>query len=138
MLSRSDFDDLCPWCGSVIDRTRPHSIKRVYCSKACQIAYLHQLDKDGRLEAKQGRVCQECAGPIPATRRANVTRYCSRPCQQKASGSVRVGRYMRTCKICGIDFPGKHPTQIYCSNSCRGRAGCIVRFSKRLRCDAAE
>lgn len=123
-------DDTCGWCGGEIDMSRPHASKRLFCCRACSTAAYHQLDKHARLEAKQGRVCAECGGPIPPAKRGKVTKYCSLMCQRIASESVRTGRYPLVCQVCETPFFGHYARQLYCGNACKARVGVMVRRAR--------
>lgn len=87
------------------------------------------MEKQARLEAKQGRRCRYCDGPICPTRFAHAA-YCSSLCQSRANSRKYVRRYPLVCRICGKDFYGHAAEQLYCSNSCKGRMSGIVRRRK--------
>ena len=110
MTAPLDFRDFCPRCGDEIDRTKPHAVKRVYCSLRCQIEYLDQLEKDARLEAKADRPpCERCSDPVPVHMDARA-RFCSHACQN-------AGGLDHRCANCGAAFKGSARRK-YCSLRC--------------------
>lgn len=122
--------DSCLWCGEDIDLSRPFAITRVYCSAECRMAYRNDLDRRTRMEAKQGRVCQQCGAPIPATRRIDSD-CCSDKCSQAYNRPDQAKRYPLACQQCGSEFFGHYSRQKYCSPACSGAALRANRQAKR-------
>lgn len=117
-----NLDDLrgpeCLWCRNSLEGKRADAI---YCSRKCAIDHYHQLEKDARLEAKQGRICVVCVGAIDPAKRDKVTIYCSITCQRVVTNNKAAGRYPKTCEHCGTDFNAHHRHQRFCSQWCRGQ-----------------
>jgi len=117
-----NLDDLrgpeCLWCGASLEGKRADAI---YCSNKCAMDDYHRLEKEARLEAKQGRICVVCNGAISPHKRGNVTRYCSIECQRVANYNKACGRYPKTCEHCGTGFNAHNRKQRYCSVWCRAQ-----------------
>lgn len=139
-------DDMCRWCGGEIDRSRPHSGKRVYCSLRCGIQHATQLFKDGRIADKAGRDwrCQFCGEPMSLFKKAD-TLFCRIDCQRRFTrAAVSTARLnfrvaMRLpCQGCGGSIPPERKlTARYCANQCRKSAS-QRRRRAALRCEAVS
>ena len=117
-----NLDDLrgpeCLRCGKSLEGKRADA---VYCGFKCYMKDYRQLEKDARLEAKQGRICAVCNGPIAPSKRGKVTRYCSIECQRVGNGNKAAGRYPKICEHCGDSFNAHYRQQRFCSQWCRGQ-----------------
>lgn len=134
-----DFaDDACRFCGGEIDRSRPHAIKRVYCSEECRLGHQYDLERVARIEAKQNRQCARCGAPLALTRRLGSS-FCSARCAREDINDVyRLGRQEdkqqlnRSCARCGsLIAPSTRAGAIYCSSSCKRR---VLNANWRQRC----
>ena len=120
-----DDDDFCRWCEARLPIDR-HSAYRKYCSRRCYLNHLIAIVKKDRAEARKGRICDWCSGPIPEGRR-NGSRFCCLQCSKKSSRApmaeerrqLRIGR---TCANCAGPIPeSKYADAIHCSRKCARR-----------------
>ncbi len=137
-LNVERLDDLpgdgCLVCGASLEHKR---IDAVYCSRRCFGAHVRQLDRQARLEARTGRKCGMCAGPIPVERNASA-KFCSRMCNAKAAWQAdnarrkaerlerelkrRKAQIGRTCEQCGTAIPvEKRDATRFCASHCSNR-----------------
>lgn len=137
-------DDMCRWCGGEIDRSRPHSGKRVYCSLRCGIQHSTQLMKDARIadKAARDRRCVVCNVAFDLFEKAD-RRFCSLRCQRqfqhapiaKARRDFRVAT-RSPCRGCGGTIPPERKlTARYCADQCR-KSSHQRRRRAVLRCEA--
>lgn len=100
----------CTWCGKPLTNC---TIRREFCGRKCRQSYYTAQEREERIEARQGRKCLWCNGPIPAESRGDVI-YCSKTCQSKAQADM--AKVRRTCQQCGKTFRGHG--ELFCSHAC--------------------
>jgi hypothetical protein len=94
-----------------------------------------RLDAEARREARSGRTCQECAGPIGDAKPAG-TIYCGKPCARMAMRKATWG--YRNCRICDRRFLPTGKAQFMCVEPHRFME-CVERLRARLTlCGARE
>lgn len=109
-----DLTHRCEWCNTVMG---PGRADRKYCSKACCVASEVGAISAALREARAGRMCEHCSGPISAERRADAI-YCCDKCQNAASHSMLRQRRHMTCIRCGAGFMAHTDRQKHCSWDC--------------------
>jgi hypothetical protein len=114
-------DAWCLWCGDVLPIERDP--RRKYCDRACGFAYLNDLRRVQRAEARKGKTCWQCGVPFVAQKAHK--RFCSHRCATRAS-ELRNAE-PRACGWCGSTFPAVTATSRYCSKSCSAKARCAER-----------
>ena len=90
----------------------------------CKNAATHALVRQARAEARKGRICPMCGGPVSDDVRAD-TIYCSKLCQRRASKAYARGKREKTCAHCGKPFFAHRDAQRFCSVQCGHKAAPI-------------
>lgn len=94
---------LCVVCGADM---WPCRSDKMYCSASCSSKDLWRLEREAKLEARAGRRCAECGGPVPV--------------------ELKAGRHSAEC---GRAIPETmKATAIFCSTRCRKN-----RWQRRAR-----
>lgn len=115
-----DLTDYCQYCGKALpEGSHP---TRKYCGQKCCSAVTIALDSAARREARSGRICPQCNGPVSDDKPA-YTIYCCEACQIKGHAPRRRYRiYAKTCPVCSLNFETRHRSQCFCSKSCGMKA----------------
>lgn len=74
-----DLTRRCEQCGAEID-PMAHP-RRTFCSKKCNNDHFNGLAAQALAEARAGRVCPECGGPVANHKKADAV-FCSTACWQ--------------------------------------------------------
>ena len=102
-----DLRERCGHCGAVLHGT----VRKQYCNTLCRRAAY----KAKRREARAGRKCLWCSGPIPIDKPRAI--YCGKACQSKSGQDIAKKKNKRACDQCGKVFfaaPGKR----FCCHPC--------------------
>jgi hypothetical protein len=86
-------------------------VRKQYCDTLCRRAAY----KTKRREARAGRKCLWCSGPIGVYVRGAI--YCGKLCQSRSSKDIAKKKNKRACDQCGVVFfaaPGKR----FCGHPC--------------------
>lgn len=108
---RPVVEEICINCGqmfSYIQYERQKTCPPKFCSKNCQIIYLH----------RKPRTCPSCGKEYIPKKHADQ-KYCSPECQNAGRRSTRV---LTECKLCGKSFliiPSRLERTQYCSKHCQ-------------------
>lgn len=122
-----DFRDYCQNCGKALPIDR-YSTWRLFCCTACKIADRCREEREAIREAKRGRLCAFCDGPVAIERPAYAV-FCSKPCQRRAwyqdkiAPAKRDARRGRPCGICEGEIPiDLKAGTLYCGADCQAEA----------------
>lgn len=95
------------------------TVRRRYCSRKCNKASAYALEAEARAEARKGRSCARCGGPVPEHLDARAI-YCSRSCEKRASlARYRSKNPPNQCPVCETMFHPYPSKQVCCSYACR-------------------
>lgn len=84
-----DWTRRCEQCGAEIE-PMAHP-RRKFCSKKCNNDYFNGLTAQARAEARAGRVCPECGGPVADDKKADTV-FCRPSCQKVAYKRHRLAK----------------------------------------------
>lgn len=111
-----DMIDRCQWCNAPLPEGV--TVRRTYCSSKCKNDETNAAKAEERRQARAGRTCPVCSGPVSDDRRADAV-CCSPKCSKKASYDWHKQKRIRACEACGQSFNACHPRQRFCCLACR-------------------
>ena len=113
----------CEHCGAPIPEGK--RIDAAFCSRRCATKSHHAAESLALAEARAGRTCPECGGPVVA--KTSRKRFCSASCLNAAYWRRRRAEVPeRACLICGDRF---RPRSVYIAETvktCSKRCAAIM------------
>ena len=86
------------------------------CSKTCHKVRISRESRERRIEARSGRSCSQCKGPIPTSRTARAI-TCSSRCRRTRDRLRKAAEHLPGngfCLRCRCDISHRRPNAIYC------------------------
>jgi hypothetical protein len=125
----------CENCGKPLVQPKLGRPQTRFCARDCKEAKRAEEQKAERLRARGGRVCEQCGGPIPATRNARA-RFCTDACalkwhnaqlaQAKHEAAMATRAARPPCAFCQGPIPADlRVGAIYCRKACRVAANLL-------------